>query len=610
METNTQGTDRLHEWSDGINAFVSNNSIRTSSENVKENTDVDSTANEATAQPSASTTAETAGEEENGSVFQEPPIGEISQKDKNAHLDSSISGRAPKTSRQLHLEQVAEKLGLRVSWDESVERGEYNFKSRSVILNPNMSMAHMYYEVFKHEFTHFLETKKEYAAFKKYLFEESNAFGKWVDDRLSEIGLETNGSRTEKINRLQNYYYEQYRHSDQISEYIKKQFTTDDAGMEMVADFVGKELFTRKGNIQEGAISDETGLDLLSEMAQNNRNLLQRIIDWIREKINILTGAAQNRSVIEDLKYLEKRLVQVYQSADNKNAATKDGVKYSIINLDNGKSYVQASRKIIHGNNVAEWRLQISNFFNKALEHGPIQIDTVEGDTLTISKDTANKARDINVTENGTTRKLTNKEFLVKLHAESHIDELAEISTKNKNIHVKDKKNHNFAKDGFTYRTVYFQDFDGSYYRVSISVGENNGISTIYNVGKIKANDIPNGNIVSAIGSKADMSSAKYSIPTPTENVKEKQFEIIEKSNPFDETLGNHTWIKLVEDIKTYREAVEEDDATTPDYTEEDLQKALKTGYVTVYSSYPIEDGIFVTPSKMEAQNYAGDGEV
>ena len=60
------------------------------------------------------------------------------------------------------------------------------------------------------------------------------------------------------------------------------------------------------------------------------------------------------------------------------------------------------------------------------------------------------------------------------------------MSTKNKKPPVPDDKNHTFAKDGFTYRTVYFQDFDGSYYKISLSIGEDNGVSTVYNVGKIK----------------------------------------------------------------------------------------------------------------------------
>ena len=95
---------------------------------------------------------------------------------------------------------------------------------------------------------------------------------------------------------------------------------------------------------------------------------------------------------------------------------------------------------------------------------------------------------------------------------------------------------------------------------------------------------------------------------------KEKQLEIIQKNNPLDESLGNHTWITSVDDIKTYKEALEYDEyeggSLTPDFKEEDLNKALETGEMTVYSSYPIEQGIFVTPSKMEAQNYAGSGRV
>jgi hypothetical protein len=40
------------------------------------------------------------------------------------------------------------------------------------------------------------------------------------------------------------------------------------------------------------------------------------------------------------------------------------------------------------------------------------------------------------------------------------------------------------------------------------------------------------------------------------------------------------------------------------------MKEALKSGRITVYSSYPIENGVFVTPSKMEAQNYAGKNKV
>lgn len=94
---------------------------------------------------------------------------------------------------------------------------------------------------------------------------------------------------------------------------------------------------------------------------------------------------------------------------------------------------------------------------------------------------------------------------------------------------------------------------------------------------------------------------------------KQKQNEIIQENNPMNKELGEHTWINSAEDIKTYQEAIEEFggiDNITPDFTAEDIKKALNTGEVTVYSSYPIEQGTFVTPSKMEAQSYAGNNQV
>ena len=96
-------------------------------------------------------------------------------------------------------------------------------------------------------------------------------------------------------------------------------------------------------------------------------------------------------------------------------------------------------------------------------------------------------------------------------------------------------------------------------------------------------------------------------------SLKEKQLEIIQNSNPVADDY--HTWIRSVDDIKTYEEALQEDldgetQDLTPDFKKADLEKALETGKMTVYSSYPIEQGIFVTPSKMEAQSYAGSGKV
>lgn len=100
---------------------------------------------------------------------------------------------------------------------------------------------------------------------------------------------------------------------------------------------------------------------------------------------------------------------------------------------------------------------------------------------------------------------------------------------------------------------------------------------------------------------------------------KQEQYNIIKKSNPA--TDDYHTWIRSKKDISTFNEALKqakrdakadgfEEYSSYPDITNEILEQAQKTGKITVYSSKPIKDGNFVTPSYQNAKDYAGDGKV
>ena len=100
------------------------------------------------------------------------------------------------------------------------------------------------------------------------------------------------------------------------------------------------------------------------------------------------------------------------------------------------------------------------------------------------------------------------------------------------------------------------------------------------------------------------------------EQRKEEQFKIINQTNPAHDDY--HTWIRSKEDILTLKEAVDEvlkEDpeynlSAYPDVSDAMIREALETGEITVYSSYPIENGVFVSPSKMQAKDYAGGGKV
>lgn len=90
---------------------------------------------------------------------------------------------------------------------------------------------------------------------------------------------------------------------------------------------------------------------------------------------------------------------------------------------------------------------------------------------------------------------------------------------------------------------------------------------------------------------------------------KVEQYKIIQKTNPMNDDY--HVGIRKPSDIKTWQEVVDSDDGSGEnfawgDFSKADAEKALKTGKITLYSSYPIKDGTFVSTSKAQAEMYAG----
>lgn len=105
--------------------------------------------------------------------------------------------------------------------------------------------------------------------------------------------------------------------------------------------------------------------------------------------------------------------------------------------------------------------------------------------------------------------------------------------------------------------------------------------------------------------------NVKFSLKN-IDDLKNAQLNIILVNNPAPDTY--HTWIRNINDVKTFREVFFDDDYRYEDYddsyTYEMKEKAMKTGKITVYSSKPIVQGTFVTPSKLEAIDYSGNNKV
>lgn len=90
---------------------------------------------------------------------------------------------------------------------------------------------------------------------------------------------------------------------------------------------------------------------------------------------------------------------------------------------------------------------------------------------------------------------------------------------------------------------------------------------------------------------------------------KRKQYEIIQKNNPMLDDY--HVGIRSPKDINTFSEVVDDEDSFTwGDFSREEARLALQTNSITVYSSYPIKQGTFISTSRIQAEEYAGGNKV
>lgn len=123
-----------------------------------------------------------------------------------------------------------------------------------------------------------------------------------------------------------------------------------------------------------------------------------------------------------------------------------------------------------------------------------------------------------------------------------------------------------------------------------------------------------NADLKISLDGKNELDVSNYIVDNNLDNsIKQKQLDIIKDSNPMQDDY--HTGIRTIEDIKTLEETLNDSDYEgydefNPDLTRQDIENAIKKGTIMVYSSYPIENGVFVSPSKMEAESYSGNGKV
>lgn len=363
-----------------------------------------------------------------------------------------------KTADQTFLDKLTQGRGVKAVVEDMPSGTEafYDRSTNTIHFAPDSTRADVIGGVTAHELAHAAEASEHYKAYSDYAVQ-----------RLF-------GNDTDALRQAVEAKQEQYiQHGVYLSD--------ADAVSEIVADYT-RNLYKSPADIEA--------------LVTGNRGMAQSIYDSIRTAIQKIRAffkgdeaALRNIREYQDLRRAQKLFERALSAMPEVQAEAAPAYAIETIPGTN-KQFVKADRQVIKGDTPKGWAQSVENYINEEIRNGKdVQFMAADGDVLTITADTAGKAKFRNNIKmaDGTFRKMTDEEFQAKLHAEAHIDELAQVSHRGKNV-VPDYKNHSFAKDGFNYRTAYFEDADGQYYRVTMSVGIDGNIKTIYNVGKMQKN--------------------------------------------------------------------------------------------------------------------------
>lgn len=278
-------------------------------------------------------------------------------------------------------------------------------------------------------------------------------------------------------------------------------------------------------------LAEELGDSGIQELAQKYAEAYEGCYDGAEldayiEEICADAYAGMDRMPEEKTRIIQKaaqRAQEAQQAAEKSSETRGPPEKYSVVTLPDGKQFVKADRMVLFGNDPREWRVQLEDYINGKIRRGEdVTLIGADGDELVLTATSAGKLSSP-YTNDG--RTMSDTAYELKGNAAAHIDELAQTSARGKSV-VNDYagRHGDMAADGWNYRKAYFQDFDGKYYSVTISVAKGTNGSMVYNIGnmkeeaspKVKGSSAGNGN------GPRGFASSDTSIRSPEQKSQEK----------------------------------------------------------------------------------------
>lgn len=433
--------------------------------------------------------------------------------------------------------------------------------------------------------------------------DSTSAFNKVVGHEITHV-LEGTELYTELANAVKELATTKGEYDSKLKSITKlyEEFENANIENELTADLIGEYLFTDS--------------DFINRLSAEKPTLFKKIFDEIKYLCKVATAGSKEARQLEKLK---KTFEEAYRQKNN--TAKDDGVRYSLNNysehqIENWKN----SKNII----IYENSNQLLNFVKDAKQGNNLSKKMYFG---SIPKDLANEIHrntGIDVSDYNCTLRASEVKKIFKSHGNEETENKRGQRAITENDFVLIPKviqspdSISLSEKLFEGKPVIeFTKVIDDKVVVSAYVSKKHLDLTVQTMfaGKKK------GNLATAAGEQAPADTPEANVGTVStsiisnsaENVKEKQLEIINQYNPAPNTYN--TWVRSVDDIKTFEEALADDevaeyDEFNPDFDRAMAEQAIKDGEITVYSSYPIKQGVFVSPSYMEAESYSGDGTV
>ena len=432
---------------------------------------------------------------------------------RNAKTELERSGILAGVDRETisRAQDIADTLGRDIVFYSSGSAGENGYRDMStgrIYINAQSKNPTM--QIIAHELTHSIEGSSSYDRLKKLIL-----------GRIQQQGGDLGELRQAKA--------ELYARHGIVLE------GEESIDAEIVAEYIEKNLLT----------DEESIISLVSE----DRTLGQRIMDFIDRILARLGNEdAQERAFLTRAREYYAKALEETPRTEPEHTGTDDYLmelreqlrageitdeeydrlfdeyyrggsegQFSIKETGDGKKYVRADRQVIYGNDPRAWSEQLEDYINGKIRRGQdVTLIGADGDELRLTATTAGKLSD-NHTSDG--RTMSSEAFERKANAAAHIDELAQVSVRgNRTVNDYGGRHGSMASGGWNYRTAYFEDFDGKYYEIKISVAQSADGSMLYNIGDMKERSTPqkiNGS--SAAGGGALRGSASQNFrKTPT----------------------------------------------------------------------------------------------